>query len=1093
MKGYLGPRSAGLTGMGRHVILRRFLARGSLRNKHFRTGHAMRKLHKVLLLGSGALKIGEAGEFDYSGSQAIKALKEEGLRVIVVNPNIATVQTDKGFSDRVYFLPVKPRFVEKIIARERPEGLLAGFGGQTALNCAVELHRMGVFEKYNVRVLGTPIETIEMTEDRDLFEKRLESIKIKTPKGRVATSRQEALEIACERGFPVMVRAGYALGGKGSGVCRSEEEMKDLLEEVFSHADHVIVEQYLGGWKEIEYEVVRDAYDNCVTVCNMENFDPMGIHTGESIVIAPSQTLTNYEYHRLREISIKVVRELGVIGECNIQFALAPDKFDYAVIEVNARLSRSSALASKATGYPLAYVAAKLGLGKSLVELRNSITDVTSACFEPALDYCVVKVPKWDLAKFERVSKRVTSEMKSVGEVMGIGRTFEEALQKALRMTGETSTGMETGRSFDNLERELAEPTDKRIYAIGAALHQGMSVEAIHKLTHVSKWFLHRIARIVKIEEELRKGKLDKELLLRAKKLGFSDRHIAELTGGNEQQLRAMRKRMGIQPFVKQIDTLAGEYPAKTNYLYLTYHGSRHDIDFGGHAKKPGSVLVVGSGPYKIGSSVEFDWCCVNCVKTLRKLGHKTIMVNCNPETVSTDYDECDALYFDELSFERILDIAELEKPMGVVVSMGGQIPNNLAVPLEAAGVKLLGTTADSIDNAEDRNRFSSLLDELGAVQPAWSSFTSVEEAMRFAGEIGYPVLVRPSYVLSGAAMKVAYDDRELEQYLGAAADVSKEYAVVISKFIPNAKEIEFDGVAQDGKIKLYAISEHIENAGVHSGDATMVLPAQWIYIETQRRIKRITQRVAERLRITGPFNMQFIATDNEISIIELNLRASRSFPYCSKVYDRNFIELATRAIVGNEVGRTTKIELDYMAIKVPQFSFSRLKEADPALGVEMSSTGEVACFGQRISEAYLKAMYSVGYKEGPRSFMVEIGAEKDRFKFMAPLARMLECGFKVYVLEDLYYFCKYHKLNVFKVAPRDAEETLAQHNIDMLIYVPRDLSSSEMERSYKIRRAAVDLSIPLITNLQNAILFANSIASRKFDDLEVLPWDEYL
>ncbi len=1052
----------------------------------------MRKLQKVLLLGSGALKIGEAGEFDYSGSQAIKALKEEGLEVVIVNPNIATVQTDKGFSDRIYFLPVTPKFVERIIAKERPDGLLAGFGGQTALNCAVALNRAGVLKKYKVSVLGTPIETIEMTEDRDLFEKRLEGIGVKTPRGTVATSTKQALDIAARKGFPVMVRAGYALGGKGSGVCRDEAALNALLEEVFTHADHVIVEQYLGGWKEVEYEVVRDAFDNCITVCNMENFDPMGIHTGESIVIAPSQTLSNYDYHTLRDISIKVVRELGVVGECNIQFALGTEEFDYAVIEVNARLSRSSALASKATGYPLAYVAAKLALGKSLLDLRNSITGVTSACFEPALDYCVVKMPKWDLAKFVQVSKRITSEMKSVGEVMGIGRTFEEALQKALRMTGETSTGLETDREFDDLEKELAEPTDKRIYAIGTALRKGMSVDQIHETTKISKWFLHRIKKIVDAERRLKSGKLDTAMLREAKKLGFCDRHIGELKGLTEQQVRTKRKRAKILPSVKQIDTLAAEYPARTNYLYLTYHAAEHDLVF--HGKKEGrKVLVVGSGPYKIGSSVEFDWCCVNCVKTLRGLGYRTIMVNCNPETVSTDYDECDALYFDELSFERIMDIAELERPLGVVISMGGQIPNNLAVPLDRAGVKLLGTPADSIDNAEDRNRFSSLLDELDTVQPAWSAFTNIDEARTFAAEIGYPVLVRPSYVLSGAAMKVAYYEEELEEFLQAAAQVSKEHAVVITKFIPNAKEIEFDGVAQDGQIKLYAISEHIENAGVHSGDATMVLPAQRIYLETQRRIKRITQKVAQRLRITGPFNMQFIAADNEISIIELNLRASRSFPYCSKVYDRNFIELATRVIVGLEVDRTTKIDLDYVAVKVPQFSFSRLKKAEPALDVEMSSTGEVACFGQRISEAYLKAMYAVGYKEEPRSFLVEISAEKDRFKFMKPLMRLLGLGHSVYASEDLYYFYKYHKLDVTKLPKHRIAEALRDADIDMLIYIPRDLSSREIERGYELRRAAVDLSIPIITNLQNAILLVNSISSRKFEDLEILAWDEYL
>ncbi|MHC5080069.1 MAG: carbamoyl-phosphate synthase (glutamine-hydrolyzing) large subunit [Planctomycetota bacterium] len=1053
----------------------------------------MKAKQKVLLLGSGALKIGEAGEFDYSGSQAIKALKEEGLEVVVVNPNIATVQTDKGFADRIYFLPVTAEYVAQIIARERPQGLLASFGGQTGLNCAVELHERGVLKRFGVQVMGTPVQTIQLTEDRDLFAKKLAAIGVRTAPSRAAHNPGEAQQAAEEIGYPVMIRAAFALGGRGSGVCRTRAELTRLLKEAFSHSHQVLVERYLGGWKEVEYEVVRDALDHVVTVCNMENLDPMGIHTGESVVVAPSQTLTDREYHWLREVAIKTVRALKVVGECNIQFALSPKKEDYAVIEVNARLSRSSALASKATGYPLAWIAAKLALGKSLVELRNSVTKSTSAYFEPALDYIVVKIPKWDLAKFERVSRKLTSEMKSVGEVMGIGRTFEEAFQKALRMTGVTALGFETRRRFSHLEKMLSEPTDERLFAVGSALRRHWTVEKIRRLTDIDPWFLDRMKNLLQVETRLETEPLGLDLLQTAKKMGFSDTHIAQAAGTTEAKVRARRKRAKILPVVKQIDTLAAEYPAKTNYLYLTYHGTEHDVDFHRKPKTQGKIAMVGSGPYKIGSSVEFDWCCVNGVRTLRKLNWQTLMVNCNPETVSTDYDECDSLYFEELSRERILDIWDLENPDGIVISMGGQIPNTLVVPLSNAGVRILGTAPDAIDNAEDRNRFSQLLDELGANQPTWCAFNNIRQARAFAHEIGYPVLVRPSYVLSGAAMKVAYTDEELSAYLQAAAAISKEYPVVISQFIPNAKEIEFDAVAQDGEIKLYAISEHIENAGVHSGDATMVLPAQRIYLETQRKIKRITQGVAERLKITGPFNIQFIASENEIYIIELNLRASRSFPFVSKVYDRNFIELAMRAIVGDTIPKTRKIDLDYVAVKAPQFSFSRLKNAEPALGVEMSSTGEVACFGEWISEAYLKAINAVGYREREGGIYIDLRGEETRFKFMSQVRKLLGLGRTVYVPDEQYYFLRYNHLDVERMSHGEAIAALEQGRLNMVIYIPNGRSSAELAKGYELRRASIDLSVPLITNLQNAVLFVNSLYARKTEDLAIRAWDEYL
>ncbi len=1086
------------------------------------------KIRKILLLGSGGLKIGQAGEFDYSGSQAIKALKEEGIKTILINPNIATIQTSKDMADKIYFLPVEPFFVEQVIKKENPDGILLAFGGQTALNCGVELEKKGVFKKYNVKVLGTQVKAIEDTEDRDLFIKKLNEVNVKTAKSFAVSSIGEALKAAEKIGYPVMARVAYALGGRGSGIARNKKELTSMAKKAFAYTPQILIEEWLGGWKEVEYEVVRDDQDNCITVCNMENFDPMGIHTGESIVVAPSQTLNNHEYHRLRDVAIRVVRHLGIVGECNIQYALDPKSDDYRVIEVNARLSRSSALASKATGYPLAFVAAKLALGYTLVELSNSITKVTTACFEPALDYIVVKIPRWDLKKFKQVSKEIGSEMKSVGEVMAIGRSFEETFQKAIRMLG---VGME-GVVCNNLllgdvKKEIRQPTDKRVFAIAEAISKGMDVDEIHSLSGIDKWFLYKIKNIVETKRKLSKSsikKLSKELLIEAKKQGFSDRQVAILVKSDELKVRKLRKKLKVLPVVKQIDTLAAEWPAKTNYLYLTYHGTKDDIDF----KNKNSVIVLGSGAYRIGSSVEFDWCCVNAVLTLKKLKYNTIMVNYNPETVSTDYDICDRLYFDELSFERVLDINDKEKAVGTIVSMGGQIPNNLALPLFKQGVKILGTSPKSIDNAEDRYKFSKLLDELKVDQPGWEELTSTEEAVVFANKVDYPVLIRPSYVLSGAAMNVASNPEELKNYLKQAADVSKKHPVVISKFIKNAKEIELDAVADKGELIISAISEHIENAGVHSGDATMVLPAQRTYIETMRRIKDIARKIAGSLKITGPFNIQFIAKDNEIKVIECNLRSSRSFPFVSKVMKVNFIDLATKVMSGKKITKANKssIDLDYVGIKVPQFSFSRLKGADPVLGVEMASTGEVACFGEDVQEAYLKSLLSAGFELPKKNILVSIGGDENRYRLLNSIKTLFELGYKIYATEHTSYFLEDNGIKntmLYKVHEKMMSEHrlreslkefarfkfgkflrrqfnihkhgnigdfLTEKKLDLVIMIPKHNERSDDK--YTIRRLAVDFSIPLLTNLQVVKLFVESIAKYKLEDLKVKSWEEY-
>jgi len=931
-------------------------------------------IKKVLLLGSGALKIGEAGEFDYSGSQALKALREEGVETVLINPNIATVQTSEGVADQIYFLPVQPYFVERVIEKERPDGILLSFGGQTALNCGVELFKSGVLEKYGVRVLGTPVQAIMDTEDRELFVERLNEIDVKTIKSEACETIEQARKAAAELGYPVILRAAYALGGLGSGFCDNEEELNKLAEKAFSFSPQVLVEKSLKGWKEIEYEVVRDRYDNCITVCNMENFDPLGIHTGESIVIAPSQTLTNSEYHKLRALSIKIIRHIGIVGECNVQYAFDPKSEDYRVIEVNARLSRSSALASKATGYPLAFVAAKLGMGYGLFELKNSVTKTTSAFFEPALDYVVCKIPRWDLSKFRGVDKELGSSMKSVGEVMAIGRNFEEAIQKGLRMIGQGMHGFVENKELEipDIDSALREPTDKRVFIISKAMHKGYTIDQIHELTKIDKWFLQKLKHIIDIDERMKAlrsiNNLDKELLREAKVYGFTDFQIARAVGLETELksmakaglvVRSLRKSYGILPVVKQIDTLAAEYPAQTNYLYLTYAGVAHDIDFENDKR---SIIVLGSGAYRIGSSVEFDWCGVQALQTIRKEGYRSVMINYNPETVSTDYDMCDRLYFDELTFERVMDIIDLEVPHGVIVSTGGQIPNNLAMRLDEQHVPILGTSAKDIDNAEDRAKFSSMLSRNGIDQPAWSALTSMDDINKFIDEVGFPVLVRPSYVLSGAAMNVCSNQEELEKFLQLAANVSEDHPVVVSRFIEHAKEIEMDAVARNGEIIAYAISEHIEFAGVHSGDATIQFPPQKLYVETVRRIKRVSRQIARELHISGPFNIQFMARDNDIMVIECNLRASRSFPFVSKVLKINLIELATKVMLGLPVEKPHKslFDLDYVGIKASQFSFNRLQKADPVLGVDMASTGEVGCLGDDTSTALLKSMLSV-------------------------------------------------------------------------------------------------------------------------------------
>ena len=1073
----------------------------------------MEKIKKVLLLGSGALKIGEAGEFDYSGSQALKALKEEGIETVLINPNIATVQTSDGFADKIYFLPVTPYFVERVIDKERPDGILLSFGGQTALNCGVELCEEGVLEKYNVRVLGTPVQAIKDTEDRELFVRKLDEIDVKTIKSQAVESIEEALEAAERLGYPVIVRAAYALGGLGSGFCDNADELRALTEKAFSFSPQVLVEKSLKGWKEVEYEVVRDRYDNCITVCNMENFDPLGIHTGESIVVAPSQTLSNDDYHYLRELAIKIIRHIGIVGECNVQYAYDPDSMDYRVIEVNARLSRSSALASKATGYPLAFVAAKLGLGYGLFELKNSVTKDTSAFFEPALDYIVCKIPRWDLGKFHGVRREIGSSMKSVGEVMAIGRTFEEVIQKGLRMIGQGMHGFVGNREMriDDIDKALKEPTDKRIFVLSKALHEGYSVERIHELTKIDRWFLQKLKHIIDTEQEL-KGftaieDIPEELMRLAKQQGFSDFQIAravlgdklDVSGADNARVRAYRKSLGIVPVVKQIDTLAAEYPAMTNYLYLTYNGSANDIQYEEDGR---SVVVLGSGAYRIGSSVEFDWCSVNALLTVKEQGWRSVMINYNPETVSTDYDMCDRLYFDELTFERVMDILEMESPHGVILSVGGQIPNNLATRLDDAGVNILGTSAKSIDNAEDRHKFSAMLDRLGIDQPRWRELTSFADIDDFIREVGFPVLVRPSYVLSGAAMNVCSNEEDLHRFLTLAANVSKQHPVVVTEFIQHAKEIEMDAVAQDGEIKIYAISEHIEFAGVHSGDATIQFPPQKLYVETMRRIKKVSAQIAKALNISGPFNIQYLAKNNDIKVIECNLRASRSFPFVSKVLKINFIDLATRVMLGQKVEKPSKtlFDLDYVGIKASQFSFSRLQGADPVLGVDMASTGEVGCLGDDTNEALLKSMLSVGHRIPKRSVLLSTGTPRQKADMLEAAQQLHKAGLKIYATEGTHRFLTENGVPAVRVywpgdgadAHPQALDLLHRKIIDMVVNLPKNLSSAELSNGYKIRRAAIDLNIPLITNARLAATFIKAFTSLPLDDIEIKSWDEY-
>ena len=1070
-------------------------------------------IKKVLLLGSGALKIGEAGEFDYSGSQALKALKEEGIETILINPNIATVQTSEGVADQIYFLPVTPYFVEKVIRKERPEGIMLAFGGQTALNCGVALYREGILEKYNVKVLGTPVQAIIDTEDRELFVDKLNEIDVKTIKSEAVENAEDARRAARELGYPVIVRAAYALGGLGSGFCDNEEELDLLVEKAFSFSPQVLVEKSLRGWKEVEYEVVRDRFDNCITVCNMENFDPLGIHTGESIVIAPSQTLTNKEYHKLRELAIRIIRHIGIVGECNVQYAFDPESEDYRVIEVNARLSRSSALASKATGYPLAFVAAKLGLGYGLFDLKNSVTKPTSAFFEPALDYVVCKIPRWDLGKFHGVDKELGSSMKSVGEVMAIGRTFEEAIQKGLRMIGQGMHGFVENKELviPDIDKALHEPTDKRIFVISKAFRAGYTIDQVHELTKIDKWFLQKLMNIMNTSEELHQwgnnhkqiADLPADLLKQAKRQGFSDFQIARAIGyeGDMEDgslyVRNYRKSLGIVPVVKQIDTLAAEYPAQTNYLYLTYSGTANDVTYLGDHR---SIVVLGSGAYRIGSSVEFDWCGVQALNTIRKEGWRSVMINYNPETVSTDYDMCDRLYFDELTFERVMDVLELENPHGVIVSTGGQIPNNLALRLDAQNIHILGTSAQSIDNAEDRDKFSAMLDRIGVDQPEWRALTSLEDINSFVDKVGFPVLVRPSYVLSGAAMNVCSNQEELERFLQLAANVSKKHPVVVSQFIEHAKEVEMDAVAQNGEIIAYAISEHIEFAGVHSGDATIQFPPQKLYVETVRRIKRISREIAKALNISGPFNIQYLAKDNDIKVIECNLRASRSFPFVSKVLKINFIELATKVMLGLPVEKPEKnlFELDYVGIKASQFSFNRLQKADPVLGVDMASTGEVGCIGSDTSCAVLKAMLSVGYRIPKKKILLSTGTPKQKVD-MLEAARMLQKkGYDIFATGGSSKFLTENGVENTRVywpseeGHPQALEMLHKKEIDMVVNIPKNLTAGELDNGYKIRRAAIDLNIPLITNARLASAFINAFCTMDIDDIAIKSWEEY-
>lgn len=1070
-------------------------------------------IKKVLLLGSGALKIGEAGEFDYSGSQALKALREEGIYTVLINPNIATVQTSEGVADQIYFLPVQPYFVERVIEKERPDGILLSFGGQTALNCGVQLYKSGVLEKYHVKVLGTPVQAIMDTEDRELFVEKLKEIDVKTIKSEACENIEQARQAASDLGYPVIIRAAYALGGLGSGFCDNEEELNKLAEKAFSFSPQVLVEKSLKGWKEIEYEVVRDRYDNCITVCNMENFDPLGIHTGESIVIAPSQTLSNSEYHKLRALSIKIIRHIGIVGECNVQYAFDPKSEDYRVIEVNARLSRSSALASKATGYPLAFVAAKLGMGYGLFELKNSVTKTTSAFFEPALDYVVCKIPRWDLSKFRGVDRELGSSMKSVGEVMAIGRNFEEAIQKGLRMIGQGMHGFVENKELEisDIDEALREPTDKRVFVISKALHKNYTIDQIYDLTKIDKWFLQKLKHIIDIDEQLRQctsiNVLDKDLLRTAKVYGFTDFQIARAVGleqelGNMHKamlvVRHLRKSYGILPVVKQIDTLAAEYPAQTNYLYVTYAGVKSDISFEDDKR---SIIVLGSGAYRIGSSVEFDWCGVQALHTIRREGYRSIMINYNPETVSTDYDMCDRLYFDELTFERVMDIIELEHPYGVIVSTGGQIPNNLAMRLDEQNVPILGTAAKDIDNAEDRAKFSTMLSKNGINQPEWSALTTMEDINRFIDKVGFPVLVRPSYVLSGAAMNVCSNHEELERFLKLAANVSEDHPVVVSRFIEHAKEIEMDAVAKNGDILAYAISEHIEFAGVHSGDATIQFPPQKLYVETVRRIKRISRQIAKDLHISGPFNIQYMARDNDILVIECNLRASRSFPFVSKVLKLNLIDLATKVMLGVPVEKPNKnlFDLDYVGIKASQFSFNRLQKADPVLGVDMSSTGEVGCLGDDTNQALLKSMLSVGQRIPKHTVLLSTGGAKQKADMLDAAKMLVKHGYELYATGGTSKYLTENGVENTRVywpseegKQPQALDMLHQKKIDMVVNIPKDLTPRELTNGYKIRRAAIDLNIPLITNSRLASAFINAFCTLSLDEIDIKSWAEY-
>ena len=1069
------------------------------------------KVEKVILLGSGALKIGEAGEFDYSGSQALKALKEEGVYTVLINPNIATIQTSENIADKVYLLPVTPEYVEEVIKKERPQGILLAFGGQTALNCGVKLYQSGVLEKYGVRVLGTPVQAIIDTEDREKFVEKLDEIDVRTIKSEAVTSVSEAKRVAHELGYPVIIRAAYTLGGLGSGFCDNDEELDALANKAFSYSPQILVEKSLKGWKEVEYEVVRDRYDNCITVCNMENFDPLGIHTGESIVVAPSQTLSNAEYHKLRKLAIQIIRHIGIVGECNVQYALDPHSEDYRVIEVNARLSRSSALASKATGYPLAFIAAKLGLGYGLHELKNNVTKSTTACFEPALDYIVCKIPRWDLGKFKGVSRELGSSMKSVGEVMAIGRNFEEVIQKGLRMIGQGMHGFVANKEFEvnDIDAALSHPTDKRIFVIAHALKKGYTVERIHELTRIDRWFLEKLENIIRIENELEQhnniANVPDDLLLEAKQRGFSDFQLARMVSKSTAKnieadmltIRKYRKMRGITPYVKQIDTLAAEYPAMTNYLYVTYNGTSHDIEFA-HDKR--SVIVLGSGAYRIGSSVEFDWCSVNALNTIRRQGLRSVMINYNPETVSTDYDTCDRLYFDELTLERVLDITDLETPKGVIVSTGGQIPNNLALRLQNEHVPILGTSAEEIDHAEDRHKFSAMLDRIGVDQPRWRELTTMDDIYRFVDEVGFPVLIRPSYVLSGAAMNVVSNREELEHFLTLATNVSKQYPVVVTEFIEHAKEIEIDAVAKNGEMLIYAISEHVEFAGVHSGDATMVFPPQKMYVETMRRIKKIAREVARMLNISGPFNMQLMAKDNEIKVIECNLRASRSFPFVSKVLKVNFIDIATKVMLGvdPEVPHKSAFELDYVGIKAPQFSFSRLQKADPVLGVEMASTGEVGCLGEDFHEAILKAMLSVGYTIPKKNILLSTGDSRSKMDMLSAAKALQAKGYDIFATRGTAVFLETNGVHATVLHWPDQDEQpntltyIKEKKIDLVVNIPKNLSKDELNNDYTIRRSAIDFNIPLITNARLASAFINAFCRLSKEDVRIKSWNEY-